>query len=182
MMQFGDPLGNGTGGSSLDDFDDDFHPELQHNSKGIISWAKAGDDTNNSQVFITDTATRWLDFNHSVFGLLTEGDKVRDAITGTATDSSNKPLYPITLQSVSIFADEENGVVMLSAPEGIVGSTDVDITVTAEDVDGNQYVETFTVTVQPDPYDGGPFLTDLPGRHLNHRRDSRCHSTRFHRR
>jgi cyclophilin family peptidyl-prolyl cis-trans isomerase len=162
VMQFGDPLGNGTGGSSLPDFDDDFHPELQHNDKGIISWAKSADDTNNSQVFLTDTATRWLDFNHSVFGTVTEGDKVRDDITATATDGSNQPLYSIPLASVTVFDDVENGVVMLAADESITQPTDVEITVTAEDVDGNQYVETFTVSVQPDPYDGGPFLTDLP--------------------
>ncbi len=117
MMQFGDPNGDGTGGSDLGDFDDNFHPDLQHGSDGVISWAKAGDDTNDSQVFITDTATRFLDFNHSVFGLVTDGNKVRDAITGTATDASDRPLYPVNIQSVSIFDDEENAVLMLKAAE-----------------------------------------------------------------
>ncbi len=160
MAQFGDPTGTGAGGSDLGDFDDDFHPDLQHNTKGALSWAKSNDDTNDSQVFITDVATRYLDYNHSYFGQLTEGDKVRDAITATATNSSDKPLYNINISSVSIFNDTENGMLMLKAVAGATGTADITVTVTDED--GHQYSETFQVTVQADTYNSGPYLDDLP--------------------
>ncbi len=160
MMQFGDPTGTGAGGSSLGNFDDHFHPDLQHNTAGALSWAKAGDDTNNSQVFITDVPTRYLDFNHSYFGQLVEGNYTRDGITATATDSSNRPTVPINIQSVTIFQDIENGMLRLKALEGAAGEADITVTVT--DSDGHQYVEVFHVTVTPDPYNGGPYLADIP--------------------
>lgn len=160
VLQFGDPTGTGGGGSSLGPFDDDFHPDLQHNTAGALSWAKAGDDTNNSQVFVTDVPIRYLDFNHSYFGQLTEGESVRNGITATATNSSDKPIVPINIESVTIFEDHENGMLVLKAAEDASG--DADITVTVTDADGNQYVETFHVTVSPDPYNSGPYLEDIP--------------------
>jgi len=163
VAQFGDPTGTGSGGSTLGDFDDDFHPDLQHNTKGALSWAKSTDDTNDSQVFITDVPTRYLDFNHSYFGQLTEGNYVRDGITGTATDSSNRPTTAVTLDSVTIFQDIENGMLMLKAAEGASGSADISVTVT--DSAGNQFVEIFHVTVTPDTYNGGPYLADIPTIH-----------------
>ena len=73
VIQGGDPTGTGTSGSDKGNFDDDFHPDLQHNTEGVLSFAKTSDDTNNSQFFITETDTRFLDFNHSIFGQLVEG-------------------------------------------------------------------------------------------------------------
>lgn len=160
MMQFGDPTGTGSGGSSLGDFDDQFHPDLQHNVAGIFSFAKSNDDTNDSQVFVIDAPTRHLDFNHSVFAMLTEGDKVRDAMTATDTDPDTwRPTVAMNLESVTIFDDTENGVVMLKAVEGATGTATITVTVTDED--GNTYVETFDVTVEPDTWNGGPFLNDI---------------------
>ncbi len=160
VFQFGDPTGTGAGGSSLGTFNDDFHPDLQHNTPGALSWAKSSDDTNNSQVFVTDVATRYLDFNHSYFGQLTEGDKVRNAITGTATNASNSPTVAINIESVTIFNDIENGIVRLKAAEGASGEADITVTVT--DQAGHQFVETFHVNVTPDLYNGGPYLADIP--------------------
>lgn len=159
VLQFGDPTGTGSGGSTLGDFDDDFHVDLQHNDAGILSWAKAGDDTNDSQIFITDAATRSLDFNHSVFGKIVEGQANRDAITRTATDSNDRPVVTTTIQSVSIFEDLENGMLKLKAAEGASGTAEITVTVT--DVDGNQFSESFSLTVTPDTVDGGPFLEPL---------------------
>ncbi len=159
MLQFGDPTGTGAGGSDLGNFDDDFDPDLQHNTAGIFSWAKSNDDTNDSQVFVIDVPTRYLDFNHSVFGMLTEGDKVRDEMTKTATDENWRPLVPMNIDSVSIFDDTENGVVMLKAVEGATGTSTITVTVTDED--GNSSVETFEVTVEADTFNGGPYLDDI---------------------
>ncbi len=88
VIQGGDPTGTGTSGSTLGQFDDDFHPDLQHNREGVLSFAKSSDDTNNSQFFVTEVPTRFLDFNHSIFGQLVEGFDVREAISETAVNSS----------------------------------------------------------------------------------------------
>ena len=70
---------------------------------------------------------------------------MRDAITATATDAQDRPIVPINIESIEIFQDTENGIVMLKAPEG--GSGEADITVTATDVNGHQFTESFHVTV-----------------------------------
>ena len=79
--------GGDTGSSLPDGFiDDEFHPDLQHTTAGLISTANAGDDTNGSQFFVPDApvqtlgtgeslyGVRWLDSSHSIFGVLTEGE------------------------------------------------------------------------------------------------------------
>ena len=74
MLQSGDPTGTGSGGSETGAFDDEFGPWQMHTVPGLLSMAKSNDDTNDSQFFITEIPTRWLDFNHTVFGYLTEGE------------------------------------------------------------------------------------------------------------
>lgn len=164
VIQGGDPTGTGTGGSELGDFDDQFHVDLQHSRDGLLSYAKSTDDTNDSQFFVTLAPTRHLDFNHSVFGVLVEGYNVLHAIGDTATTSSDRPVYDIVMDSVDIFEDVENGVVMLKAAEGASGQANVTVTVTNSS--GQSVQETFLVTVKPDTTanggaNGGPFLRDI---------------------
>lgn len=164
VIQGGDPTGTGSGGSTLGNFDDQFHPDLQHNRTGLLSMAKTSDDTNDSQFFITEGAQRHLDFNHTIFGLMVEGESVREAISSTAINSSNKPLTDIVMEGIDIFTDEENAVVMLKAAPGTSGP--VTVTVTVTDQNGNSFQREFQVTVAADNgtnSNGTPFLGDILG-------------------
>jgi cyclophilin family peptidyl-prolyl cis-trans isomerase len=159
VIQGGDPTGTGSGGSTLGDFDDQFNVDLQHNRTGVLSMAKSSDDTNDSQFFITEGAQRSLDFNHTIFGIMTEGEAVRDAISNMAVNSSDRPTTDIVMEGIDIFEDQENAVVMLKAAEGTTGT--VTVTVTATDQNGNTFQQTFTVNVQADTSNGQPFLGDI---------------------
>ena len=72
MIQGGCPDGNGMGGPGYV-IPDEFHPELKHDSAGVLSMANAGPNTGGSQFFITLVPTTWLDGKHAVFGKVTEG-------------------------------------------------------------------------------------------------------------
>jgi len=92
MIQGGCPLGTGTGGPGYN-FPDEFHPDLKHDSPGILSMANAGPGTNGSQFFITDVETPWLDNNHTVFG---------SAIDDESLDNINSIVQGDIIQSIEI--------------------------------------------------------------------------------
>ncbi len=171
VIQGGDGEGaaDGVGGSTLPDFDDQFNRDLQHNRGGVLSYAKGGDDTNDSQFFITAGPTRSLDYNHSIFGQLVEGDDVRDAINklgsslDKGTNSSDKPLIDVKITSADVFTDNENSVVRLKAIGNRAGTTNV--TITATDASGKTFTEVVPVTIAADSGPGSdsqPFLNDIP--------------------
>jgi cyclophilin family peptidyl-prolyl cis-trans isomerase len=99
MAQGGDPTGTGMGGPGYK-FEDEFHPDLRHDKRGILSMANAGPNTNGSQFFITHVPTPHLDDKHAVFGELIEGEDVLMAIP--ARDPNMKSAPAASLNSISI--------------------------------------------------------------------------------
>lgn len=79
MIQGGDPTGTGSGGPGYT-FADEFSRSRRHDSAGILSMANAGPGTNGSQFFITHRPTPHLDDMHTVFGKVSSGQDIVDAI------------------------------------------------------------------------------------------------------
>ena len=183
MIQGGDPLGNGTGGSGVK-FDDEFNPQLQFTSAGILAMANSGPDTNDSQFFITDTAAnnpcRYGDFKYTIFGFLTKGQDILDKIEAVPTHTvpdpqpnnpnavrSDVPLHDVTMTSVTVQEDWSfmNRTLRLSVPQGTTGT--VDVTVSFDplwDGSGTQpapVTHTFHITIAADTYNNPPFLNAI---------------------
>jgi cyclophilin family peptidyl-prolyl cis-trans isomerase len=100
MIQGGDPTGTGRGGPGYT-FEDEFNDHKV--VRGALAMANAGPNTNGSQFFIVTTAEApWLDGKHTVFGRVTNGMDVVDAIEGLPTDANDRPREDARIDSVSV--------------------------------------------------------------------------------
>ena len=100
MIQGGDPTGTGSGGPGYQ-----FEDEINDHKvvRGALAMANAGPGTNGSQFFIVTTAAApWLDGKHTVFGHVTEGMDVVDAISTVARDPRDRPREDVVIERVDV--------------------------------------------------------------------------------
>jgi peptidyl-prolyl cis-trans isomerase B (cyclophilin B) len=96
MIQGGDPSGTGSGGPGYM-FEDEINEHKVE--RGALAMANAGPNTNGSQFFIVTTeAAPWLDGKHTVFGKVTSGMDVVDAISEVSRDARDKPHEPVIIE------------------------------------------------------------------------------------
>lgn len=107
MLQGGDPTGTGKGGESIygNHFNDQFHPDLKHDKRGVLSFANNGPDTNGSQFFFTYAAQPHLNNQYTIFGQIINGIDVLDSIEKIPVGKKNRPLSEIKLESITIHAN-----------------------------------------------------------------------------
>lgn len=99
MIQGGDPNGDGTGGTSI--YGESFEDEQNDLPmvRGAIAMANRGPNTNGSQFFIVQAeATPWLQGRHTIFGRVTMGMDIVDAIANVERDANDKPVEPVTYE------------------------------------------------------------------------------------
>jgi cyclophilin family peptidyl-prolyl cis-trans isomerase len=100
MIQGGDPTGTGSGGPGYQ-FEDEFNDHKV--VRGALAMANAGPNTNGSQFFIVTTAaTPWLDGKHTVFGRVTDGMDVVDAISAVDTDGRDRPTQDVVIERIDV--------------------------------------------------------------------------------
>jgi cyclophilin family peptidyl-prolyl cis-trans isomerase len=107
MIQGGDPTGTGRGGASawggrIDDEINRSSAVYQRGYKaGTVAMANAGPNTNGSQFFIMHVDYP-LPPNYTIFGRVTEGQDVINAIASAETDRSDKPISEVVMEKVTI--------------------------------------------------------------------------------
>jgi peptidyl-prolyl cis-trans isomerase A (cyclophilin A) len=102
MIQGGDPTGTGRGGPGYR-FDDEVPADgPRFDRPGLLAMANAGPGTNGCQFFVTTAATEWLTGKHTIFGEVTEGYDVVEAISRVPTGAQDKPGTDVVLERVDI--------------------------------------------------------------------------------
>ena len=106
MIQGGDPLGNGTGGSKekiKGEFASNGVPNDIRHGRGVLSMARSmNPNSASSQFFIMHKDAPHLDGQYAAFGKVVEGIEVVDEIASVDTDFRDKPVVPQVMKSVTI--------------------------------------------------------------------------------
>jgi cyclophilin family peptidyl-prolyl cis-trans isomerase len=100
VIQGGDPTGTGTGGPGYKFADEPFSGDYY---RGTLAMANAGPNTNGSQFFIclADLAGR-LPKNYTIFGQVTKGMDVVDAIAAGKLGGNDRPNEPVKMTKVTV--------------------------------------------------------------------------------
>ena len=111
MIQGGDPKGNGTGGNTdkngnkiniKGEFSENGFKNTLAHTRGVISMARSNDKNSaSSQFFICHQSTASLNGKYASFGKVTDGMDVVDAIAKVPTNSSDKPLTDVVINSIT---------------------------------------------------------------------------------
>ena len=99
MVQGGDPTGTGTGGPGYT-FRDEFHSKTSY-PRGTVAMANSGPNTNGSQFFIVHEDAG-LPNAYTIFGHVTEGMDVVDALATAPSGPQDRPHDPVAINSVTI--------------------------------------------------------------------------------
>ena len=102
MIQGGDPTGTGMGGPGYQFEDEVPAGAPSFDRKGLLAMANAGPNTNGSQFFVTLAPTTWLTGKHTIFGEVTEGMDVVEAIGGVTTGAQDKPTEDVVIERIEI--------------------------------------------------------------------------------
>ncbi|KAM7541013.1 hypothetical protein Aperf_G00000021067 [Anoplocephala perfoliata] len=107
IIQGGDPSSTGLGGDSAwgGSFPDEFRDNLKHDSRGVLSMANAGPNSNKSQFFITFRPCPQLNRKHTVFGKVVGGLDTLDKVELVETDKDDRPLEDVKLISTQVFVN-----------------------------------------------------------------------------
>ena len=98
MIQGGDPEGTGRGGPGYQFADE---PVDKQYSRGTLAMANAGPNTNGGQFFICHADVA-LPPSYTIFGKLTDGESALDAIATAPTGANDRPLDPVTINSLTV--------------------------------------------------------------------------------
>jgi peptidyl-prolyl cis-trans isomerase A (cyclophilin A) len=98
MIQGGDPLGTGTGGT--EPIPDEFHPTLKFDVPGRLAMANAGPGTGSCQFFITEGPTPHLNGRHTIFGQVIEGQELVTRIANVPKSRGDMPAVPVKMRVV----------------------------------------------------------------------------------
>jgi peptidyl-prolyl cis-trans isomerase A (cyclophilin A) len=102
MIQGGDPAGTGIGGPGYR-FEDECPPDgPTFNQVGRLAMANSGPGTNGSQFFVTVAETPWLNGRHTIFGQVTDGYEVVEAIARVAVGAQDRPAKDVVLERIDI--------------------------------------------------------------------------------
>jgi cyclophilin family peptidyl-prolyl cis-trans isomerase len=157
-----------SGNSPLPNLPDEFNPDLTFASRGVFAFANSGDDTENSQFFITDIDVPLaqrptsLNFNHTIMGILTDGFDIYDKIIHTqvgpnGAGENSAPTNPVKITGATVFSDTENAVIKLT-PNASFGTATAHVTVTATD-GTTPTTQTFNITGVADNVNSRAFIT-----------------------
>ncbi|KAK4193616.1 hypothetical protein QBC35DRAFT_479728 [Podospora australis] len=114
MIQGGDPTGTGRGGTSIwgKNFQDELEGPLTHDSRGVLSMANKGKNTNSSQFFITYRPAKHLDKKHTIFGRVMLEQDPDSKVTlqkmeesPVTADGQNRPVEEIIIKDVKVLID-----------------------------------------------------------------------------
>ena len=102
MIQGGDRTGTGTGGPGYTFEDETPQGGPRFDRPGLVAMANAGPNTNGSQFFVTVAPTEWLSGKHTIFGEVTDGYEIVEAISKAPTRGQDRPAADVVLERVVV--------------------------------------------------------------------------------